>query len=231
MPIPERKKRGPFGLKSRKHQLQERLAQIPGKPTAGMRTNYTCNGKKVIFLHNPKTGGSSLGKMLGVKRISHSFASVRLSKRHWLKNYSVVAVREPFERFLSGYYSHILRPDKNGLTKEYGMEIKNISPFDYIELLAENPRYGSLQSYWVNYPSSSKPTANLILKFENISQWTDQLESRGINLEGKTLAHENPSANRNANHLDRLKLTKVKFQCLKDATQQFFASDYKQFEY
>ena len=231
MTIPERKKRGPFGLKSKMQQIQERLARIPGKPTTGMRTDYSCNGKKVLFLHNPKTGGSSLAKLLGTRRLSHSFASDRLSEKNWLDCYSIVAVRNPFERFLSGYYSHILRPEINGLTKEYGMEIKNISPFEYLEILAKNPKYGGPQSLWTNFPSARKPTANLVLKFENISGWVDQIESAGIDLGGKTLGHINPSERKNADHLEKLKLTKAEFQRLKEVVEQFFESDYRQFGY
>ena len=231
MTIPNRKIRGPFGLKTKMRSIQGRLAKAHGKPTAGMRTDFKRAGKNVIFLHNPKTGGSSLEKLLGVKRLSHSLASDRLSEPQWLRSYSVAAVRNPFERFLSGYYSHILRPEVNGFSKEYGMEIKNISPFDYLELLADNPQYGGHQTRWTDYPSVEKPSADLILRFEEIADWGRQLTNAGIDIGQRKLRHLNPSQRQGSDHLKVLKLSENEFARLETTVKNYFETDCQRFGY
>ena len=85
--------KGPFGLIDRIHDLQSVLAKAWGRPTNAMLSDLQRDGKPVIFLHNPKTGGKSLRQFLHVVRASHSFASDRLSEKHWLNTFSVVGVR------------------------------------------------------------------------------------------------------------------------------------------
>lgn len=231
MSIPKWRGAGPFGLATRVHNAKEDLGWLWPGPTSGMRTDYTCHGRPVIFLHNPKTGGNSLGKLLGVKRLSHTFASKRLNEKQWLSCFSVVAVRDPFERFLSGYYSHIMRPDKNGLVKIYGWNIKKITPRDYLDVLARNPKFGGRQTLWTDFPSGKKPRADLVLKLEEVATWHAQLIAAGVDVSGRTLDHANKSARANSDHLSRLDMTATEFAELERDVRAYFAVDYIAFGY
>ncbi len=231
MSIPDRIGYGPFGLRTKIHDWQSRTTLFRGAPSAGMRTDFTVNTQPVIFLHSPKTAGISLARMLGVKRLSHTCAKYRLNERHWLNSFSVTIVRHPFERFLSGYYDHILKSNRNGLVKMYGWDIKKISAREYLDVLAENPKYGGSQLNWTNYPSLNKPQADLVLRFEDIANWKATLSNAGIDVGDRPLEHRNKSARGSSDHLERLALSPNAFKQLETDVRDFFAADYQAFEY
>jgi hypothetical protein len=226
-----RRPKGPFGLVDRVHDLQSALAKAWGRPTSGMLTDLELDGRPVIFLHNPKTAGKSLRRFLHVKRHSHSTASARLSPKHWHGTFSIVAVRHPFERFLSGYYDRVRGPDMNGHVKLYGPEFKKISPFEFLEVIKESPRFSGRQVQWTDYPSAEKPRADLILRHETIGTWKDQMLAAGLAVADRELPHLNRSARAGSDHLEQLKLTAAEFARLELAVKDHFRCDYEAFGY
>ncbi|MEX0827818.1 MAG: hypothetical protein WD005_02590 [Haliea sp.] len=223
-------KRGPFDLKNKLRTQQDRLAKMWGRPTNGMRTNYKINNTPVIFIHNPQTGGTSLGKALGVRRLSHAWPNDRLSEKSWLNTYSICAVRDPYKRFLSSYYATI-DPSHPviGLTKAYGPEIKTLSPFQFLDLLSQDPKYGGYQVNWATYRSTAKPTADMILRFEEIRSWADQLKSAGIVDQGFELPHKNQKPNKPKSESDLLGIDDEQIPDLKVAVYNHFKCDYDAF--
>lgn len=226
-----RRPKGPFGLVDRVHAVQSVLAKWWGRPTDAMRTDLWCDGRPVIFLHNPKTGGKSLLKFLHVQRDSHAYASERLSPRHWLATYSVVAVREPFERFLSNYYDRVLKGNDNALVRLYGPEFKKIDPFGYLEVLKTAPIFGGPQTLWTDYPLAAKPRADLVLRYEEIASWKAQMVAAGIDVSGRDLPHVNRSKRAGSDPLADLRLTPADFARLEQAVKDHFHGDYAAFGY
>lgn len=202
-----------------------------GRPDGGMLTDFKIDGSRVIFVHNPKTGGTSLGKFLGVKRRSHRYPNEVLSLKHWENSFSIVVVRHPFERFLSCFYTYILRPGSNGLTKRYGQTVKSFSPFELLELISQKPRYGGPQTAWTHYPSAIKPKADLILRFEEILTWKTQLLEIGLDVGLRTLLHSNQSERASSDHHSRLKLDNHDYQILRAAVMSFYRTDCLAFDY
>ena len=226
-----RRQKGPFGIVDKAHALQGRLAKLRGNPTTAMRTDLERGGRSVIFLHNPKTGGKSLREFLHVERDSHAYASTRLSERNWLGTFSVAAVREPFERFLSNYYDRILKGNRNALVKLYGPDVLSVDPFDFLEILRQNPIFGGPQTLWTDYPSATKPRADLILRFEEIGDWKEQMIAAGFPVQDREFPHINRSARAGSNHLETLGLRQAEFDRLEAMVRDEFRSDYEAFGY
>lgn len=216
--------------KDHMHRAQAAASRFYGRPRGGILTDLTLNGQPVIFLHNPKAGGTSLGKFFHVKRLSHAVPGEILREDSWLKCFSIVVVRDPFDRFLSSYYGNVMRGNQNSLTKRYGPIIHDLTPFEFLELLGENLNTGP-QTNWTDYPSTRKPQADLILKFEELSGWKQTLLDLGLKVQDRELLHHNKSDRASANHLERLKLSAEEFDRLRARVRVVYARDYELFGY
>lgn len=218
-------------IKDGVHRLQASFAKLVGRPGSGMITDLEVNGKPVIFIHNPKAGGTSLGKFLNVKRRSHAFPEDRLNEAAWIGSFIVVVVRNPVDRFLSGYYDHVLRRNYNGLVKRYGEDVWKLSLSGYLDLLKENSRYGGSQTNWTDYPSATKPRADLILRFEEIDAWKKILIEHRLGVFDRNMPVMNTSDNGQKDHLRRLGIDRATFDTAIDQVASFFKGDYDTFGY
>lgn len=229
--IPQRRPKGPFGLIDKVHGLQSRLARVWGRPTDAILSDLVHDGHPVVLFRNPKTAGKSLKQFLNVRHYTHAFPSERRSEKSWLGTYSIVVVREPFERFLSGYYNHIHKQRDNGLVKIYGSVFKTFDAFQYLEVLAELPRFGGPQTNWTNYPSTAKPHADLVLRFEDLAGWKDNMLAAGLDVFDREFPHLNRSSRADVDHLRELGMTDQRFDDLRDAVRTHFQGDYISFGY
>lgn len=228
---PELLRRTPWRYtKDQLHNIQHMAARMYGRPLGGMLTDLRLDGRRVIFLHNPKAGGTSLGKFLKVKRRSHSRPKDVLNEKSWLNCISIVVVREPFERFLSSYYANVLRGRNNSLTKRYGQVIHDLDPFEFLELLKE-VQNSAPQKNWTHFPSTQKPHADIILRFEDISNWKDNLLDMGLDVGDRQLEHHNKSERSRSSHLERLKLTPERFDDLRCKVIETYKDDYAAYGY
>lgn len=214
--------------------LRDRLGWVSvllGRPSAGMRTDVTCHGRPVLFLHNPKTGGKSLRTLMGVTHLSHATPSERLNEKAWLDHVCIAAVRDPFERFLSGYFDHVRKPKENALTRIYGPVFKTITPQQYLAILLQNPRFGGPQVNWTDFPSPRKPRADIVLRFEEIGQWRGQLLAAGVSIGDRQLPHKNASSRAGTDLCAALDLTPAGLAALESEVRTAFAQDARAFGY
>lgn len=213
------------------HQGQKFLGRIKRSPGAGMQTDLFVNGKPVVFVHNPRTGGRSLETFFNIKRLSHSYPVEKLSEKHWLANFVVTSVRHPLDRFYSGYFGSVKMPGRNRLVKMYGPGVKQLSPLEFLAIVQRHPRHGGLQTQWTDFPSATKPRADLVLKLEESANWEEMLRVAGINYGSRQIPHHGKSGNASMTRGEVLGLTEGEQVEIREAVEEYFATDYSEFCY
>jgi chondroitin 4-sulfotransferase 11 len=142
------------------------------------------NGKKLLFIHIPKTAGTSIvGSLIdqsNYKNKSHVLASY-YSDEEWLSSFSFVVIRNPFERFISHWLYHTTNYDGLMFSKR-GFKIKNISLLEYYHLskyLDDFKSNWKTMCQYITHPTG-KPV-DLIIRFENLEcGWRSLCNEIGI---------------------------------------------------
>ena len=218
-------------LRMQVHEAQRSVGHLVKGPTSGMRTGLTAHGKPVLLIHNPRTGGRSLEELFHVKRLSHVFPVERLAERHWCKSYIVTSVRHPWTRFFSGYFGFVRAPGKNGLVKLYGWGVKSLTPLEYLDLIKKHPKHIGPQVQWTDFPSTTKPRADLVLKLEDVRDWESILRRGGVEIRDRTIPHVGKSGNMNDISPESVGLDARDFELLRRKVEDYYASDYLAFGY
>ena len=123
---------------------------------------------QIVFLHIPKTGGSSFKRMFGIKTVKHGIPDCESHVCYHHKNlvevsaaidmtdrFSVAFVRNPWERFVSWYLYHLRNSEQHISFEEF---LK--------EFLPENRRRGSNQH---PYLFAEHCNVNWICRYERFS--------------------------------------------------------------
>lgn len=177
-----------------------RLPALFGRVPKVLHTPFSTDGRPVYLLHNPKAAGSSLKRMLHCPkgRTLHIWATGAFSRRIWRDSFVITAVRDPIDRFWSGYRFHVRGPYAGALYKRHGPALKSLSPEDYFTFIQQYPEYLGPQVNWATYPDPVKPRADLILRVEDSATWPEKLRQAGLNIPDQDMAHENRSAKESA---------------------------------
>jgi len=168
----------------------------------------TKNGYKIIFIHMPKTAGTSIESCLGarvdggiIKHRHKSLDYILQSEKSDRKDYFVfTVVRNTYERFWSSYLHHI-KPD-GGIKmsfKDYVHHLKNYhnNPDEYIlgdGTLTDDP---STYKPWIYLKGTEPSQVELagyrishIQHFEKLDYWISDLDSLDYILHFNSLAKD-----------------------------------------
>ena len=196
------------------------------------KTNYTTRGKRVILIHNPKAAGTSLKNLLSdINHTSHSMPSNVCSEKNWINSFSICAIRDPFERFISGYIFMTKSKFQGVLYRKYGEKLFDLNPFTFLEFIKQYPEKLGPQVNWVSHYSKVKPRCDLILRTEESHKWIKQLKSHGI----ETLSSQLYNLNSTSNNVKKSKLasslTKKEITMLRHRVWDYYKTDYELFGY
>ncbi|MTJ03162.1 MAG: sulfotransferase family protein [Sediminimonas qiaohouensis] len=198
---------------------------------APYKTKYFVNGYPVILIHNPKCGGTSLKTILGNSGTTHSMPRHVMRESKWLRTYSIVAARDPFDRFVSGYSFFVNGPYKGSLYNHYGDALKKMDAFTFFEFIKQHPENLGHQVDWATFPSSQKPQADLILKTELSEFWWETLKDHGITTSQNNLPKKNSSRKSGYSDADVLKISNSELKKLKSMVAEYYRRDYEFFGY
>jgi hypothetical protein len=127
--------------------------------------------RKLIFIHNPKVAGTTLKAALKLPKngVYHHYTPTFLvSKELWEKYFTIVAVREPVDRFISSYFEIVTKAYTGYFRKAYP-EIYKLTPREYFELFKNEPFITTPQYRYATHFLSTKPI-DFIIRFEHLNK-------------------------------------------------------------
>jgi len=145
---------------------------------------------KCIFVHIPKTGGTSIIKALDMKRTTHKTAKeLKEEYDEWDDFFSFSIVRNPWDRMVSIYF-HFKRVNEKPIIKKKVDIPSTFSDFIY-EFNEKKIKFNTIlyqqQADWI-YDDNQNLLVNQIYKFENYSDEVEKIFNKlGIK---KKLTHE-----------------------------------------
>lgn len=163
--------------------------------------NFTINsGDKICFIHIPKTGGTSIGKILGIESPIHKKAiqyELEEGNNFFKNRFSFGVVRNPFDRFLSLYnyarlevscYHNNLDPSKAKFGKHLDYQLlKNASVKDCAKFLIEGKLQHDMawnhwlpQFTWLYDRKGEKCLVDKVYKLEELEELQNDLNTLGI---------------------------------------------------
>ena len=178
--------------------------------------------QKWAFIHIPKTGGTSINKVLQTDKNTEfltSHDSIRLLPIDDL--FTFTFVRNPYTRFLSAW--------KHGVRKnQYSSDLK-----EFINTINLNDVWFLPQTYYVNEGKTSNKKVDFIGKYENLNKDFISVLNR-INVQGK-LEH----LNRNPIYTNHPNLNQEEYyysfyknkKWAEDFVKEVYYNDFKIFNY
>lgn len=157
----------------------KRIYALTGTVPPKNRTELRVDGRPVVVIHNPKAAGSTLKAMLGVRGTTHTMPRLAYSRRMWRGTFSVVAVRHPFDRFVSGY-TFMVRDGRGIMRRHPRDEVAAMTPLDFLDFIRDYPEKLGPQVNWACHPDPDKPMADLVLRVEESGDWHRRLAAAGI---------------------------------------------------
>lgn len=136
----------------------------------------TCHRRKLHFVHNPKAAGMSFRKWLGLDNgVNHGFPTSNTPVEIWNAYTTIVVVRDPIERALSGY-RHLTGEDYTGAFRRLYPDLPSWDPLTFFSRMFNEQIFvvGPQFKYAMHLHSNKAP--DFLLKFENLD--TSELANR-----------------------------------------------------
>lgn len=124
-----------------------------------------CHARKLIFVHNPKTAGSSFCSWLGFNSGNHGFPTINTPVNTWNEYTVIVVVRDPIDRALSAYRHHTDESYDGIYTKRYP-DIHEWNPEHYFNKMVGEQTYVLARQYKYTQHLLSNKEPDFLLKFE-----------------------------------------------------------------
>jgi len=147
--------------------------------------------RKIIFVHNPKCAGTTVKKMLGYQFVGgyHQVPTDLVPPAIWERYFSLVVIRNPFDRLVSAFSYHT-SPDYKGRYFSKYPFLRDLSLEAYFDLM--NPTNSLRPNIdFVRHGHSKKPI-DFICRFENLEQDLRHAFSC-LNITIDKIPHENES--------------------------------------
>jgi hypothetical protein len=131
------------------------------------------NDKSIIFIHIPKTAGTSILSTLlednQYKVTGHPIAN-DYSEHEWINSFTFSVIRNPYDRFISNWMFHTTNYSGK-IFEEYNINIKNKSLKEYCSIVKDlfHTRNNWITSHQFLTHSSGKPI-DFLIRFENIQE-------------------------------------------------------------
>ena len=170
--------------------------------------------KKFIFIHIPKTGGSSIEKALGLKGFQHDTHAFYSDEKYG-QYFKFTVVRNPWDKvvsdyewminnyiFLNGFAVPCPKVKEVFVGRGFNFFVKALLEYDYLDLVNEKPElvnYRSEKWFHMHFASHRQrqldflqpiEKINFIAKFENLQSDFDKICGM-INLPKQILPHKN----------------------------------------
>lgn len=176
--------------------------------------------RKAIFIHTPKTGGTSIKKNIdGFTTLGDHknwLQEKKLTKQYWDKYFKFAFVRNPWDRVYSiySYYKmgkNVTLVDPNKLPNNFDLFVDDLG--HYLNMLG------------LTYTQSAfiGPELNFVGKFENLQHDFNHIQKK-LNIRPKKLTRERKSK-RNSNYKDVYKPKMI------GIVESLFDEDIKRFKY
>ena len=137
--------------------------------------------RKIIMVHIPKTGGTSLKYAIWPEeeKTIHEVAS-RYDKSNWESYFTFAIVRNPYERLASQYVYHV-KSNYKGFYLRKHPDLKKLSFEAYLNKFAKNHRYGFEPQLEFITHAQSTVKLDFLGKFETYAKDATQI-LRKINI-------------------------------------------------
>ncbi|NHK32400.1 MAG: sulfotransferase family protein [Asgard group archaeon] len=159
------------------------------------------HARKLIFVHIPKTAGTSVKKALNlsIETASHEPPTLLVHKKTWENYFSFTIVRHPVERLLSSYYYHTNKNYTGSYYRKFP-DLHNFTFQDYFRVFSQLNAHALIpQINFIKHKYSNKPI-DIICKFSNlIEDLKPILDKLHINLD---IPHLNKGVYKKANKIE-----------------------------